>query len=255
VPTGTITLSNNGTTIATLPLGGDGKVYYTTNPPLNAGVNLVTASYSGDAYFPPGISVASTMTVLPAPVNFQASCNGAQRYGSSYQCTVNLSASTTSTPGGVITYSLDGAAPTTVPIVNGNAPFTVPGTPSSGSHTLVLSYAGQGNYAAAGPLTKTFNTQPGQTELQAYPSSYWLAAGSSLTISGSATTPNSGSPSGSVTVYDNGTAIGTAPIGTGGSISYSVSNISKGAHKYSASYPGSTDYSAATSGSSSVTAN
>jgi hypothetical protein len=255
VPTGTITLSNNGGTIATLPLGGDGKAYYTTNPPLNAGVNSLTASYSGDAYYPAGISVASTMTVLPAPVNFQSSCYGAQWYGASYQCTVNLSASTTSTPGGVIAYSLDGGAPVTVPIVNGNAPFTLPGTPSSGSHALVLSYAAQGNYAAAGPLTKSFTTQPGQTELQAYPSSYWLAAGSSLTISGKATTPNSGVPPGSVTVYDNGTAIGTAAIGAGGAISYNITGIAKGSHKYSASYPGSTNYSAATSGSSSVTAN
>jgi hypothetical protein len=255
VPTGTVTLSNNGTAIATLPLGGDGKAYYTTNPPLNAGVNNLTASYSGDSHFSPGLSAVSTVTVLPAPVNFQASCYGAQWYGASYQCTVNLSASTTSTPGGTIAYSFDGGAPVTVPIVNGNAPFTVAGTPSAGSHSLVLSYPGQGNYAAAGPLTKTFTTQTGQTELQAYPSSYWLAAGSSLTISGTATTPNSGIPSGLVTISDNGVAIGTAPIGAGGAISYNVSNIAKGSHRYSASYGGSTDYSAATSGTSNVTAN
>jgi len=131
----------------------------------------------------------------------------------------------------------------------------VAGTPSAGSHSLVLSYPGQGNYAAAGPLTKTFTTQTGQTELQAYPSSYWLAAGSSLTISGTATTPNSGIPSGLVTISDNGVAIGTAPIGAGGAISYNVSNIAKGSHRYSASYGGLTDYSAATSGTSNVTAN
>jgi hypothetical protein len=254
-PTGTVTLFNNGTAIATLPLGGNGKAYYTTQPPLNAGVNNLTASYSGDAYFPPGFSATTTITVLPAPVNFQASCYGAQWYGASYQCTVNLSASTTSKPGGVIAYSFDGGSPVTVPIVNGNAAFTLPVIPSAGSHALVLSYAAQGNYAAAGPLTKSFSTQPGQTELQAYPSSYWLAAGSSLTISGTATTPNSGIPPGSVTVYDNGVAIGTAAIGASGNISYNVSNIAKGSHKYYASYPGSSDYSAATSRSSTVTAN
>jgi hypothetical protein len=255
VPTGTVTLSNNGLAIATLPLGGDGKAYYTTSPPLNAGVNYLTASYSGDTYFPAGLSVASVVTVLPAPVNFQASCNGSQWYGASYQCTVNLSASTTSVPAGVIAYSFDGGAPTTVPIVNGNGPFTLLGTPSAGNHTLVLSYAAQGNYAAAGPLTKSFTTQPGKTQLQAYPSSYWLAAGSSLTIAGTATTPNSGPPDGSVTFYDNGTAIGTAPIGTGGAISFNIANIAKGSHTYSASYPGSSNYTAATSASSNVTAN
>jgi hypothetical protein len=255
VPTGTVTLSNNGLAIATLTLGGDGKAYYTTNPPLNAGVNYVTASYSGDAYFPPGLSTAAIVTVLPAPVNFQASCNGAQWYGASYQCTVNVSASTTSKPAGVIAYSLDGGAPVTVPIINGNAPFTLAAAPAAGSHTLLLSYAAQGNYAAAGPLTKPFTTQPGQTQLQAYPSSYWLAAGSSLTIAGTAKTPNSGSPTGTVTFYDNGTAIGTAPIGTGGAISFNIASIAQGSHTYSASYPGSPNYTAANSASSNVTAN
>jgi hypothetical protein len=255
VPTGKVTLYDNGTAVVTLPLGGDGKAYYTTNPPLNAGSNTLTASYSGDAYFPSGLSAPVTITVLPAPVNFQASCWGAQWYGASYQCTVNLSASTTTQPGGVIAYSLDGGAPVTVPIVNGNAPFTLPTDPSVGGHTLILTYAAQGNFAAAGPLTKSFTTPPGQTALQAYPSSYWLAAGSALTISGKATTTNSGSPSGSVTIYDNGVAIGSSPIGASGAISYNVSNITKGSHKYSASYPGSSNYTAATSAASTVTAN
>lgn len=255
VPTGTVTLSNNGAAIVTLPLGGNGKAYYTTQPPLNVGVNNLTASYSGDKYFPPGLSATTTITVLPAPVNFQASCYGAQWYGASYQCTVNLSASTTSAPGGVITYSFDGGSPATVPIVNGNAPFTLPVIPPAGSHTLVLNYAAQGNFAAAGPLTRSFTTQQGQTQLQAYPSSYWLAAGSSLTISGTATTPNSGIPPGSVTVYDNGVAIGTAAIGATGNISYNVTNIAKGSHKYYATYSGSSNYSAATSATSTVTAN
>jgi len=255
VPTGKVTLSDNGTPIITLPLGGDGKAYYTTSPPLNVGINTLTASYSGDSYFPSGLSAPVTITVLPAPVNFQASCWGAQTYGGSYQCSVSLSASTTTQPAGAISYTLDGGAPVTVPIVNGNAPFTVPSVPSVGNHTLVLSYAAQGNFAAAGPLVKPFTTQPGQTELQVYPSSYWLAAGSSLTIAGTATTPSSGTPTGTVTIYDNGVAIGTSSIGTTGTVSYNVSKIAKGSHKYSASYPGSSNDTPATSASSTVTAN
>jgi hypothetical protein len=255
VPTGTVTLSDNGTAIATLPLGGDGKAYYTTNPPLSAGVNSMTASYSGDTFFPSGLSAPSTITVLPAPVNFQASCHGAQTYGSAYQCSVSVSASTTTTPSGVVSYSFDGGASLSAPLANGNASFALLNMPSAGSHTLALSYAAQGNYAAAGPLTKPFVTEPGKTQLQAYPSSYWLASGSSLTIAGTATTPNSGVPQGSVSLYDNGVAIGTAPIGAGGAISYNISSIAKGSHTYSAIYPGSSNYTAANSGSSTVTAN
>jgi len=253
VPTGTVTLYDNGTAVTTLTLGGNGLAYYTAAP-FNVGPNVLYATYSGNAYFPAGASSPVTITVLPAPVNFQASCWGAQVYGSAYQCTVNVSASTTTIPGGVMTYSFDGGTPVNVPIVNGNAPFTLPVIPAAGSHKLVLNYPAQGNFAAAGPITESFTTQQGQTQLLATPSSYYLAAGSPLTISGSATTPASGVPAGSVTVSDNKTAIGTATIGGTGAISYPIASIAKGSHSYSIAYAGSANYAAAHSASSAVTA-
>jgi sugar lactone lactonase YvrE len=253
VPTGTVTLYDNGAAVTTLTLGGNGKAYYTANP-FNAGVNVLYATYSGNTYFPAGASSPVTITVLPAPVNFQASCWGAQVYGTAYQCSVNLSASTTTIPGGNITYSFDGGAPVSVPIVNGNAPFTLPGFPSAGSHTLVLSYAAQGNFAAAAPITKSFTTQQGQTQLLAAPSSYYIASNSPLTISGTATSPVSGTPTGLVTVSDNNAPIGTATIGGTGAISYPVGSIAKGPHSYRISYAGSANYAAANSAPFNVTA-
>jgi sugar lactone lactonase YvrE len=253
IPTGTVTLYDNGTALTTLTLGGNGLAYYTAGP-FNVGPNVLSATYSGNSYFAAGASSPVTVTVLPAPVNFQASCWGAQVYGTAYQCTVNLSASTSTTPGGVITYSFDGGAAVSVPIVNGNAPFTLPALPSAGSHTLVLNYAAQGNFAAAGPLKESFTTQPGQTELYITPSSYYLASGSSLTISGTANTPSSGIPTGTVTLYDGKTALGPATISSTGAISYRVSTISKGTHSYYLSYAGAANYSAANSGTATVTA-
>jgi hypothetical protein len=255
VPTGTVTLYNNGVAWVTLKLGSNGLAYYTSTPPLNVGVNNLTASYSGDANYPPGLSAVVTITVLPAPVNFQATCVGALVYTQTYQCTVNLSASTTSPPVGSIQYSLDGAAPVTVAINSlGNAPFTVPTVPSAGSNTLVITYGGQGNYAAAKPITYNFTTQKGQTQLHISSSGYVVAHGSSVTLSGSATSLASGVPGGSVTFYDNGAPIGTSPIGSNGAVSYTVTGISKGAHNYSASYAGAANYAAATSGLVVVTA-
>jgi len=253
VPTGSVTLYDNAVPVTTLTLGGNGKAYYTANP-FNAGVNILTATYSGDSHFPAGVSSPVTITVNPAPVNLQASCWGGQVYGSAYQCTVNVSASTTTIPGGSITYSFDGGAAVSVPIVNGNAPFTLPVIPAAGGHKLVLNYAAQGNFAAAGPITESFTTAQGQTELLATPSSYYPASGSSLTISGTATTPRSGTPPGSVTVYDNNVAIGTATIGNTGAISYKVTSVVKGSHSYRIGYAGSANYAAANSGTAAVTA-
>jgi hypothetical protein len=252
-PTGTVTLYNNGVAIITLPLGGDGKAYYTTSPPLNAGVNNLTVYYSGDSVFLPGLSGVTTITVLPAQVNFQATCEGAQVYSLTYVCQVNLSASTPTPPVGNITYSYDGSAPVPVAITFGNAGFVLPGVPTAGTHTLAISYAGQGNYAAVATLQRGFTTQQGQTQLQIFPSTYYTAHGSAVTLSGFATTPLSGVPSGAVTFYDNGAAIGTASIGSNGAVSFAAVNVSKGQHTYSATYAGTTNYAAATSGSSTIT--
>ena len=166
VPTGTVTLYLNGTALTTLPLGGNGAAYYTANP-FNVGANILTASYSGDKYFAAGISAPVTITVLPAKVNFQASCWGGNVWEVAYQCTVNVSASTTIQPTGVITYSLDGAALTTIALAGGSAPFTVPTLPAAGSHKLVINYAAQGNFAAGTTITESFTTAQGPTALQA----------------------------------------------------------------------------------------
>ena len=253
VPTGSVTLYDNGAAITTLTLGGDGKAYYTAGP-FNVGPNVLTATYTGNSYFPAGTSAPVTITVLPAPTNFQASCYGAQTYGTVYQCSVSISASTSMQPGGTITYSFDGGAPVSVAIVHGNAPFTVAGVPNAGSHTLVLNYAAQGNFAAAAPISRPFITQRGQTQVQASPSSYYLASGSAITISGTVTTPGSGIPTGTVTFYDGNNLIGTGPIGAKGTISYRVASIAKGPHIYKVSYAGSPNYSPATSSTCSVTA-
>ncbi len=253
VPTGTVTLYDNGAALTTLTLGGDGKAYYTAGP-FNVGANVITATYSGNAYFPAGASGPATITVLPAPVNFQASCWGGTVWTVAYQCTISVSASTTIQPGGNITYSLDGAAPAAVALVSGAAAFTVPTLPAAGSHKLVLNYAAQGNFAAGATITESFTTAQGATALQISPSNYSPAAGSTITLSGTANTPSSGIPPGSVTVYDNGNTIGTANIGNAGAISFPVASISKGTHSYHFTYAGSTNYSAATSASASVTA-
>jgi hypothetical protein len=255
VPTGTVTLLDDGVALDTLPLGSNGLAYWTINPPLNVGVHNLTVYYSGDKNYPAGLSVPAVITISPAQVNFQATCYNGTLYNSNpWQCTVSLSASTTTVPTGVITYSLDGGSPVIVAINNGNAPFTVPGTLSAGNHTLLISYAAQGNYAAAGPLTRTVSTAQGTTQMNVAPSSYYFAASGSMTISGSITTSNSGVPQGSVTIFDGGTAIGTAPIGAQGGISYTVTGVSKGSHTYSAKFAGTSNYTASTSGSATVTA-
>ena len=252
IPTGTVTVFDGTTPLVTLPLGGDGKAYWTTNPPLGAGTHSITASYSGDQNYPAGGSAITTVTVTPTPVNMSASCWGGSPFGVSYNCQVSLSSSAGS-PTGSITYIFDEGSPIAVPINNGSAQFVI-SQPAGGNHTVVISWAGQGNFAAAPSLTRNFTTQPGQTQLQLSPSSYYLKSGSSLTLTASASTPQSGVPIGSVTFYDNGASIGVATINSNGVAVLVIPAISPGQHNFTAVFAVTSNYSGATSGQARVTA-
>ena len=252
VPTGTVTIFDGGTPLVTLPLGGDGKAYWTTNPPLSAGTHSITVSYSGDNNYPAGGSAITTITVAPAPINMGVSCWGGTPFGVSYTCQASLSSSAGS-PTGSITYTFDGGSPISVPINSGSVQFVIP-QPQAGSHQVVIFYAGQGNYAAVQSQTRTFTTQPGQTQLQLSPSSYYLKSGSSLTLTAAASTPQSGVPSGTITFYDSGVSIGVATLGSNGVATFVIPSVAKGSHNFTAVFVGTTNYSGATSGSASVTA-
>ena len=85
-------------------------------------------------------------------------------------------------------------------------------------------------------------------------SSYYLKSGSSLTLTASASTPQSGVPTGSVTFYDNGASIGVATINSSGVAVFVIPAISVGQHNFTAVFGATSNYSGATSGQARVTA-
>lgn len=251
VPTGSVTILDGSTPLVTLTLGGDGKAYWTTNPPLSAGTHIITVRYNGDQHYAGGISLPTTITVTPAQVQMNVSCWGGTPFGVNFTCQANLSSSAGS-PAGSIAYSFDNGSPIAVPINNGSAQFVIT-QPQAGAHQVVISYAGQGNFAAAQPKTVSFTTQPGQTQIQLSPSSYYLQSGSSLTLTATVSSPQSGTPAGSVTFYDNGTAIGTTAT-SNGVATFTLQSIAKGQHSFTAVFAGGSDFTSATSKAANVTA-
>ena len=125
---------------------------------------LSRSVYAGDAYNPGGTSAPAVLSVLPAPVSLFVSCvNPSIVYGVSFSCNVYtkpVAAGAT----GAITYSLDGGTPVSVALSAGTAEFTI-STPTVGPHSVVVSYAAQGNYAAAPSHTENFTVVPADTEL------------------------------------------------------------------------------------------
>lgn len=160
VPTGTVVILDNGNPATTLTLK-NGKINDNLTG-LSAGQHSLNAHYLGDGSNPAGYSAAVALTVLPAPVSLAVSCgNGSYLLGTNVVCSVSATdlSDHNDPPQGVVTYSLDGGAPISVPLSSGVAQINI-NQPPVGNHSIVVNYPAQTNFAAAGPVTANFVVQP-----------------------------------------------------------------------------------------------
>jgi polygalacturonase/sugar lactone lactonase YvrE len=250
-PTGTVQIVDGTTLLTTLTLGGNGCAYWYISPGLSASTHSITSVYSGNRSYPPGSSSPTILTVNPVPVNMSVSCwNSSFPYGGNYQCTVNVSSNAGSAQGD-ITYSLDGGEAVAVPLSNGNAQFTI-AKPAAGSHSVVIGYAQQTNYAAAASQTEDFTVALAPVNISLTPSTWYAKAGTSVTFQSAVSSWSAGPPeeSGSVSFYNGSMLLATVPVNNTGQASYTTSSLPAGQETISATYAGGADYA---SGSSSVT--
>lgn len=250
-PSGTVQIYDGATLLQTSTLGGNGAAHLYVQG-LNVGAHPLSASYSGDSFNPAGRSAPVTLTVNPVPVRLSTSCwNRNFPYGADYHCGIYTS-STAGAPQGVVTYQYDGGAVVTLPLVNGVANFVIP-KPQAGTHSVVMGYAAQTNYAAAAPSTESFTVAKAPVILQLTPSS-WYVTGGNVTFSVAIQSWSAGPPNqlGTVSFYNGSQLLGTVPVSAAGTAATTVaaSSLSNGRHTFTATYSGSPNYS---SGSDSVT--
>lgn len=173
-------------------------------------------------------------------MNLGASCwNSSFAYGQNYTCTVTVSSSAGAVTGAI--YSLDSAAPLSVPLSNGNAGFTL-ATPAAGNHTVNIQYPQQGTFAATQAGNQRFNVTLAPVNENVTASTYYSLQGAALTISASLSSWSAGTPSqGLVGFCDSGALLATVPV-TNGTASYSTS----GQHFITATYSGGSQFAPAT---------
>jgi hypothetical protein len=252
VPTGSIVITDRGTALVTLTLNSGAVYYYLKG--LSAGTHVLSAVYSGDHYNVAGTSAPVVLNVQPVPVTLSASCwNTPYPYGADFHCGVYAS-SNAGAPLGVITYTYDNHAPVTLSLDSGTVNFVIP-KPPVGGHSLVISYAAQTNYAAAGPITEGFTVTPAPVIVQFTPSS-WYATKGNLTLTAAVQSSSAGAPNatGSVTFSYGGTPLSVSPITVSASGSASltipVTSLPDGNDVLTATYSGGTNYA---TGSTSIT--
>jgi hypothetical protein len=251
VATGSVQIVDGATALTSLTLHGNGCAYWYISPGLTAGVHKITASYSGDGNNPAGVSSPIAVQVAPVPVSMSVSCwNATFSYGADYKCTVNVSSKAGSALGS-ISYSEDGGTAIAVALANGSAGFTV-GRPAAGSHSVIVGYAQQTNYAAAAAQTETFSVAPAPVNLSLTPSSWYASAGTNVTFSAAVASSSAGPPSstGAITFSDGSTLLATVQVDSSGKASFTTASLAAGRHNITATYSGGANYA---SGSSSVT--
>ena len=165
---GTATLLNNGTSLATQTLNSQGAAAFPIYG-FAPGTYSLGASYSGDASYSPSsttANVALSITKAPTALSIKAASSS---IAASASTTVLVTLSTDSAgayPGGPITltsgntsFQSSVAAGTTTTGADAYfATFTVPGTSlASGANTLTAAYGGDTNYLGAGSVSTVIN--------------------------------------------------------------------------------------------------
>lgn len=243
VPTGTVQIFDNVTQVASLSLSSGAAYYYLKGLP--AGTHSLTAVYSGDKYNTGGTSAAVALIVQPVPVTLSVSCwNTPYPYGANFQCVITASSNAGAALGS-ITYSYDGGTPVLVALASGKANVSLT-KPPVGSHSLVVSYPAQTNYAAAGPQVENFSVTPAPVVVQFTPSAWYLTGGS-LVLTAAVQSSSAGPPNntGSVTFSFGKTTLAVVPVNASGvavSPLIPATSLPNGNDTLTATYSGGVNY-------------
>ncbi|HWC99685.1 MAG TPA: Ig-like domain-containing protein, partial [Candidatus Sulfopaludibacter sp.] len=251
-PTGTVTFSAAGRTVATQPLGTDGRASLTAT--YDVGSVALAAKYNGDTYYQPAAAVGLSLSVGKAPTVLTISNDPAQ-IGQPVvlRASVALAAGSGSITG-TVDFTMDGkpvAGCVGVPLTAGRAACQTSFGTLTG-YTLGGAFSGDGNTL---PSTASL----GVAVNKAAPGVY-LATAPSAPVYGQTVSLDAlvlgatgvAAPSGSVAFMENGRSLATPPLDGKGSASALVT-LAAGAHVLTAVYSGDSNYQSLASGAATVT--
>ena len=251
-PTGTVTLAEGNTTLITAPLSNGLASFTLSN--LTAGSHTLIATYSGDAST---ISLAAhsvTETVAKWSSTTTLAANPAtSTVSTDVTYSVTVSPSSTSIPVGTVTLQNNGTPFASLTLgAAGTATYTT-GTLPVGSHAITAVFSGDSVNDASTSASLATTVQPASTLTTLASSTNPAKAGASLQLTANvSTTPSSLAASlpilsGTVTFKDGATVLGSAPVSSSGTASFTPRTLSVGTHPITAVYSGDTDHATSTS--------
>jgi hypothetical protein len=256
--TGTVTFYDGSTTLGTANVANNSATLSVSS--LSVGTHNISAQYSGSSNF---TSSSATMTETIVACSTTATLTAGispSIYGQYINMTVNLTPAYGTLPvgGGIALGQVSFYDGTTLlgtqTITQWPAGLAVQ-TLKVGTHTLTAQWLGSTNFA---PSTSNATTQA-VTQSTSTTSVYTLTNpstyGQSITVTvGVDNTYHLISSGGTVTLFDNGTQIGTAAMNQGTTF-FPGSTLAAGSHSLTASYSGDNDLTASTSSAFTQTVN
>lgn len=221
------------------------------NSPSHPGTPATTAFvYSGAAFSdagfqfvvtPPASTTASTTTLATSDTN--------PTVGDSVTLTATVVSATGSgaTPTGSVSFSQDGNVLGSANLQNDGTAALTTSTLPAGTDQIIGTYSGDSAYStsASAPLTETVarSSSAVETTTSLVSSAPSATSGVSVTFTATVAPATSGAaPTGTVSFSENGTALGSSPLGSDGTASFSTSTLAVGSEPIVATYGGDSLY-------------
>jgi ELWxxDGT repeat protein len=207
---------------------------------LGAGTHNLTAAYAGAVGFAASKSAVQHYTVASATVTTLQAPPAVLGQTATLKAVVTAVSPGVGKASGTVTF-LDGTKPLgSAPVHDGVATLRVTWAQGVGPHTLTASFTGSAAFAASisTPLAYAVQRAPSDVAVRVYPGG--ATGGPSVTFRATVETPgNLAKPTGSVTLKEGSTVLGTVLMPSGGTtVSLANIKLSKGVHTLTADYTG-----------------
>jgi hypothetical protein len=251
-PSGSVQFFTGTTSLGTATLSGGVASLVTTALPF--GFNTVTAQYQGSTQFSPSTSAGITVTIQQASTTtaLTASPNPAG-LGQSVTFTAKVTPAPPSTggptPTGSITF-MDGTTFLGTGTLSGGVATFSTSTLTTGTHSVTAIYINDGNYSSStSPAVVVTVTQASPSVTLAISTGNPVSNQSVVfTAHVAAVSPATGTPTGSVNFFSNGSLIGSGTL-SGGGATFNFSGLALGDQTITAVYQGDTNFAAGASSS------
>ncbi|MGA2755506.1 MAG: Ig-like domain repeat protein [Terracidiphilus sp.] len=252
-PTGTVSFLDGATQIGTGTLNGNPGVATFTTATLNVGTHSITASYPGDSYNGPSVSLPLSQVVKQAQTATTVTAAPTQGIAGEPE-TITATVKVTSgsgTPTGTVTFTSGTTQLGSAPLSAGGTATITPAL-AQGSYQIVATYSGDSNNlgSASAPLALTVVQATTQTSLTVSPNPALVQVPITFTAQ---VLSNGGTPTGSVNFLANGNVIGAGAVNASGTATFTTATLAAGTYSITATYTGDANNGSSTSSPTSLT--